>query len=215
MVAVDKGDWDKSKGPTEMHEFNLKWLEACQRLLRPNGTIWVSGTFHNIHSVGYAMQVLGYKILNEIVWQKTNPPPCLSCRYFTHASETILWAAKSDKSKHVFQYADMRAENEGKQMLSVWKMGSPRKIEKQYGKHTTQKPVALLDRIIRASTREGDLVLDPFAGSGTTIVVGAGLKRRCVGIELDDGYFDLMKRRATDTKVAQNPETPEPETDKS
>ncbi|HEV2329880.1 MAG TPA: site-specific DNA-methyltransferase [Verrucomicrobiae bacterium] len=120
MVEVDKGDWDKSRGPELNHEFNQAWLARCQRVLKPNGTIWVSGTHHVIFSIGYAMQQLGYKILNDIAWEKPNPPPNLSCRYFTHSTETILWAARDEKSKHVFNYDAMRAIT-GKQMKTVWR----------------------------------------------------------------------------------------------
>jgi hypothetical protein len=120
MVKVDKGDWDKSRGAELNHEFNLEWLKRCQRVLKPNGTIWVSGTHHVIFSIGYAMQQLGYKILNDIAWEKPNPPPNLSCRYFTHSTETILWAAKNEKSKHVFNYQEMRKVT-GKQMKTVWR----------------------------------------------------------------------------------------------
>src|SRR5205807_9408487 len=115
MVKVDKGDWDKSRGPELNHEFNLEWLRRCQRVLKPHGTIWVSGTHHVIFSIGYALQQLGYKILNDIAWEKPNPPPNLSCRYFTHSTETILWAAKNEKSKHTFNYQEMRKVT-GKQM---------------------------------------------------------------------------------------------------
>ncbi len=120
MVKVDKGDWDKSRGPALNHEFNKEWLLRCQRVLKPNGTIWVSGTHHVIFSIGYAMQELGYKILNDIAWEKPNPPPNLSCRYFTHSTETILWAARDAQSKHVFNYKEMRKVT-GKQMKTVWR----------------------------------------------------------------------------------------------
>lgn len=199
MVSVDKGAWDKKINPYEMHEFNLSWLKACQRLLKSNGTIWVSGTHHNIHSVGYAMQCCGYKILNEISWIKPNPPPNLSCRYFTHATETILWAAKNERSKHIFNYEDMKAVS-GKQMRSDWIIGAPKKTEKAHGKHPTQKPVELLSRIIKASTKEGDAILDVFAGSGTTGVATHNLNRKFTGIELDNKYFELMKERTCSTK---------------
>jgi len=131
MVKVDKGDWDKSRGPEENHQFNTEWLRRCQRVLKPNGTIWVTGTHHVIFSVGYAMQQLGYKILNDIAWEKPNPPPNLSCRYFTHSTETIIWAAKSEKSKHHFNYQAMRQANHGKQMKTVWTMTSPRTAKKR------------------------------------------------------------------------------------
>jgi len=195
MVSVNKGIWDKSNGPDANHAFNLQWLSACQRNLKPNGTIWVSGTSHVIHSIGFAMQQLGFKILNEIAWVKPNPPPNLSCRYFTHATETILWAAKNTKSRHVFKYQDMRKMAGGKQMKSVWEFYPPAKEEKVFGKHPTQKPVALLERIILASTNPNDTVLDPFMGSGTTGVAAVHLKRRFVGIELDIQYAHLATTR--------------------
>src|SRR3990167_9101343 len=168
MVSVNKGKWDKSKGVKENHEFTLNWLKACQRVLKPNGTIWVSGTTHIICSIGYAMQELGYKILNDIIWYKRNAPPNLSCRYFTHSTEIVLWAAKNEKSKHHFNYDLMKKMNQGKKIRNVWRFTSPPAEEKKFGKHPTQKPVELLTRIILASTKEKDLVLDPFCGSSTT-----------------------------------------------
>jgi site-specific DNA-methyltransferase (adenine-specific) len=210
MVKVDKGDWDKSRGPELNHEFNLEWLKRCQRVLKPNGTIWVSGTHHVIFSIGYAMQQLGFKILNDIAWEKPNPPPNLSCRYFTHSTETVLWAAKNEKSKHVFNYQEMRKVT-GKQMKTVWRekefpigeeempliwtMSAPSNGEKIYGKHPTQKPLALVERCIMASTKPGDIVLDPFLGGGTTAVACARLKRGCVGIEMEEENINLSVKR--------------------
>jgi len=213
MVKVDKGDWDKSRGAEVNHEFNLEWLKRCQKVLKPNGTIWITGTHHVIFSIGYALQQLGFKILNDIAWEKPNPPPNLSCRYFTHSTETILWAAKSEKSKHLFNYQEMRKVT-GKQMKTVWRgvqdagdgrlemgagenpnsqlpspissiwtMTAPGGDEKTFGKHPTQKPVSLVERCILASTNPGDLVLDPFLGGGTTAVACARLNRGCLGIE--------------------------------
>jgi site-specific DNA-methyltransferase (adenine-specific) len=198
MVKVDKGAWDRSRGAEANHEFNLAWLRACQRVLTPNGTIFVSGTRHAIFSVGYAMQQLGYKMLNDIAWFKVTPPPNLSCRYFTHATETIIWAARNFDSKHYFDYPLMKEENGGKQMKSLWSIKPPYKSEKRFGKHPTQKPVALLSRIIRAASRPGDLVLDPFNGSGTTGVVATALDRAYVGVELDEKYLDLSAKRLRD-----------------
>lgn len=195
MVKVDKGDWDKSRGPELNHEFNLEWLRRCQRVLKPNGTIWVSGTHHVIFSIGYAMQQLGYKILNDITWEKPNPPPNLSCRYFTHSTETVIWAAKNEKSKHLFNYDLMRQTNGGKQMKTVWTMTAPGGAEKEHGKHPTQKPVSLIERCLLAATNEGDLVLDPFLGGGTTAVAAVRIKRGCVGVELDVAHFALAVRR--------------------
>lgn len=195
MVKVDKGQWDKSNGPELNHEFNISWLSRCQKILKPNGTIWVSGTHHVIHSVGYAMQQLGMKILNDLTWEKPNPPPNLSCRYFTHSTETVIWAAKNDKSKHCFNYDAMRKINFGKQMKSVWKMAAPNGEEKDLGKHPTQKPVALLERIILASSSESDLIFDPFSGSSTTGVAAVKLKRRFVGCELEPEFLTLSIKR--------------------
>lgn len=195
MVKVDKGQWDKSKGPEMNHEFNTAWLSRCRKLLKRNGTLWVSGTHHVIYSVGYAMQQLGMKLLNDITWEKPNPPPNLSCRYFTHSTETIIWAAKDEKSKHCFNYDTMREMNAGKQMKSVWTIPAPSGGEKEFGKHPTQKPVGLLERIILASTNEGDLVLDPFAGSSTTGVVAVNCHRKYAGIEIEEEYIDLSLER--------------------
>jgi len=206
MVSVHKGDWDKSRGPDANHDFNRSWLSACQRLLKPNGSLWVSGTAHVIHSVGFAMQQLGFKLLNDISWVKPNPPPNLSCRYFTHATETIIWAAKDKKSRHTFHYKLMKETNRGKQMKSVWEI-NPRERQSPdwrlrhpaWGtiptKHPTQKPVALLERILLASSNEGDLVLDPFLGSGTTLLTAFRLRRHAIGCELSLDYINLSIRR--------------------
>jgi site-specific DNA-methyltransferase (adenine-specific) len=195
MVKVDKGAWDKSRGPELNHEFNTEWLKRCQRVLKPNGTIWVTGTSHVIFSVGYAMQQLGFKILNDIAWEKPNPPPNLSCRYFTHSTETVVWAAKGEKSKHYFNYQLMRQIAGGKQMKSVWRIAAPRTAEKKFGKHPTQKPVALVERCILASTHEEDLILDPFLGGGTTAVAALQTRRRCLGIELDEAALKIALKR--------------------
>lgn len=195
MVKVDKGKWDKSQGAEVNHAFNLEWLGRCQKLLKPNGTIWVSGTMHVIYSIGYAMQQLGYKLLNDIAWEKPNPPPNLACRYFTHSTETVLWATKSEKSKHCFNYDVMKKYNGDKQMKSVWRMTSPSSAEKEYGKHPTQKPIALVGRCIEASTKSGDFVFDPFSGSSTTGVAALGLNRKFCGVELEDAFVDLSIKR--------------------
>ncbi|MEE9381805.1 MAG: DNA methyltransferase [Nannocystaceae bacterium] len=194
-VSVHKGKWDQSRGTEENHQFNRNWLEACRRVLTPNGTIWVSGTSHVIYSVGFAMQQIGFKFLNEIVWEKPNPPPNLSCRYFTHATESVLWAARDPKSKHHFAYAEMRERNGGKQMKTVWRMSAAGKREKLHGKHPTQKPIDLLERLLTASCPAGGLVLDPFNGSGTTGVAAARLGLRYLGIELETDYLEMSCRR--------------------
>lgn len=198
MVSVHKGDWDRSRGADANHEFNLEWLGACQRLLTQNGTLFVSGTHHTIYSIGHALQQLGFKILNALTWVKPNPPPNLSCRYFTHATETIIWASRSKKSKHLFNYKDMKIENGGKQMKSVWTFTPPRKHEKRFGKHPTQKPLQLLERIVRAATDPGDLILDPFNGSGTTGIAAIKHGRRYVGIDMNTDYLDLSRSRFLD-----------------
>ena len=195
MVSVNKGDWDKSKGPDANHEFNRAWLAACQRILKPNGSIWVSGTAHIIHSVGFAMQQLGFKLLNDISWVKPNPPPNLSCRYFTHATETLIWAARDKKSRHTFNYKLMKETNRGKQMKSVWEIKPPESWEKRFGKHPTQKPVALLERILLASSNEGDLVLDPFSGSGTTALAALHTNRVFRGVEVDPKWNRIAVQR--------------------
>lgn len=195
MVSVNKGDWDRLPSVEEMHAFNVRWIRACQGVLQKNGSLWVSGTRHVIHSVGFAMQQLGMKVLNDITWEKPNPPPNLSCRYFTHSTETLLWAAKGPKSKHKFNYAVMRAMNGNKQMKSVWRISPPSSEEKQFGKHPTQKPIELLDRIIQAASDEGDVVVDPFSGSATTGLAAVRLGRRYIGFELDSSFLALSVKR--------------------
>nr|WP_330390031.1 DNA methyltransferase [Butyrivibrio hungatei] len=196
MVSVNKGDWDKVNSFDEKHDFNRRWLRECKRVLKPNGSIWISGTLHNIYSVGMALEQEGYKIINNITWQKTNPPPNLACRCFTHSTETILWAQKADKkSKHLFNYEVMKEENGGKQMKDVWTGSLTSPKEKKYGKHPTQKPLYLLERIILASTNEGDLVLDPFCGSSSTGVAAIKLGRNFVGIDNSKEYIELSKNR--------------------
>lgn len=201
MVSVNKGDWDRSKGVEADHEFVMEWLSACRRVMKPDATIWVSGTQHIIYSVGFAMQKLGFRILNDIVWYKINPPPNLACRYFTHSTEIILWAAKSKKSRYTYNYDEMKQtpnppfDDAGKQMKSIWAIPPPGKDEKTFGKHPTQKPVRLLNRIVRASTNPGDLVLDPFVGSGTTALAALLLERRCIATDLDQTFLQLAAMR--------------------
>ncbi len=196
MVCVNKGDWDKKISVKEKHEFNKKWIKECKRILKDNGTIWISGTLHNIYSIGEALEEEGFKIINNITWRKLNPPPNISCRAFTHSTETIIWAKKDIKNnKHKFNYNDMKELNGGKQMKDVWEMSLTKPSEKKHGKHPTQKPIALLERIILASTNEGDLILDPFNGSGTTGIVAHMLNRRYIGIDNVQEYLDLTIRR--------------------
>lgn len=195
QVSVDKGAWDKSQGFEKDNDFNKQWLSLCREKLTDNGTIWVSGTFHNIFSVAQSMTELGFKILNCITWQKNNPPPNLSCRFFTHSTEFILWAKKSEKSKHYFNYELMKAINGGTQMRDVWTLPAIAKWEKSCGKHPTQKPLPLLARIILASTKENDWILDPFSGSGTTGIAATILGRRFLGLEQEFEFLDMSKAR--------------------
>lgn len=196
MVSVNKGDWDKISSVDEKHEFNRAWIRLCKKVLKQNGTIWISGTLHNIYSIGLALEQEGLKIINNITWQKTNPPPNLACRCFTHSTETILWAQKNEKkAKHFFNYQLMKEQNGGKQMKDVWTGSLTPKKEKTEGKHPTQKPIYILERIIEASTVEGDMVLDPFCGSSTTGVAATRLNRKYIGIDKEQEYIDLSVRR--------------------
>lgn len=196
MVSVNKGEWDKKIGVKEKHKFNRKWIKQCYRVLKDNGTIWISGTMHNIYSIGMALEEEGFKIINNITWRKLNPPPNISCRFFVHSTETILWAKKDiKKAKHKFNYDLMRELNGGKQAKDVWESSLTKPSEKKCGKHPTQKPEAILEKIILASTNEGDLILDPFNGSGTTGIVASKLNRKYIGIEKEKEYLDLTIKR--------------------
>ena len=199
-VSVNKGDWDKIGSPEEKHAFNRNWIRLCKRVLKPNGTIWISGTLHNIYSVGMALEQEGYKIINNITWQKTNPPPNLACRCFTHSTETVLWAQKNEKNaRHFFNYELMKELNDGKQMKDVWTGPLTKPTEKNFGKHPTQKPLYLLERILLASTRENDVVLDPFCGSSTTGVACKKLHRKYIGIDNCLEYIELSIERLMHT----------------
>ena len=196
MVSVNKGDWDKKIGIEEKHQFNRKWIRLCYNILKDEGTIWISGTLHNIYSIGMALEQEGFKIINNITWRKLNPPPNISCRYFVHSTETILWAKKDiKKAKHKFNYQLMKELNGGKQAKDVWESSLTKPSEKKYGKHPTQKPEVILEKLILASTDEGDLILDPFNGSGTTGIVANKLNRKYIGIDLEKEYLDLTIRR--------------------
>jgi len=203
MVSVNKGDWDKSKGFKDDYDFHYKWMEACRRVLKPHGTLWVSGTYHSIYQCGHALQSLGYHILNDIAWFKPNASPNLSCRYFTASHETLIWARKDKKAKHIFNYDLMKNGNwpedqlkkPGLQMRSVWAMGTPKTFEKKFGKHPTQKPEDLLKRIVLASTNKGDLILDPFTGSSTTGIAAYLLGRHFIGVDTEPKYLDVSIKR--------------------
>lgn len=196
VVSVDKGDWDKGGNPESIMEFNRKWLSLCREKLKNNGTIWISGTHHNIFSIATLLTELGYKILNVITWAKTNPPPNISCRFFTYSTEFIVWARKCAKVPHKYNYELMKAINDGKQMTDVWRLPAIARWEKSCGKHPTQKPLKLLTRIILASTYEQDWILDPFAGSATTGVSANLSGRRFLGIEKEEEFILLGKKRS-------------------
>jgi len=201
MVKVNKGEWDKSKGLELDHEFNKGWIDHCHRILKPSGTIWISGTLHVYLSVGMALLQRGFRILNDIIWEKPNPPPNLGTRCFTHSTELLLWATKApQKSKHkyTFHYQHMKQEAGGKQMKNVWKMKSSSKIEKRFGKHPTQKPIELISRCLRASTNSGELIFDPFAGSGSTGVSSLLLDRKFLGSEMNNEFTNLAIKRLSD-----------------
>lgn len=215
-ASVNKGGWDASQGLAADHEFQLAWLRAAQRVLKPSGTLWVSGTQHVIFSIGFAMQELGYHLLNTVTWFKPNAAPNLACRFFTHSTELVIWAAptRSRKLLHTFNYREMKEANGGKQMRDVWSLGGPEfevpepggkqvvwnlptpaKGEKILGSHPTQKPLSLLERIVRCSSKPGDLVVDPFSGSGTTGVAAVNLGRRYIGFEREKEYVELARLR--------------------
>lgn len=205
MVSVNKGSWDKSNGFENDVVFHKSWIEKCRRILKPNGTIWISGTYHSIYQCGFLLQQLNFHILNDIAWFKANASPNLSCRFFTASHETLIWARKDKNAKHTFNYEKMKngkfpedfIKKQGLQMRSVWSIPTTKQQEKAFGKHPTQKPLNLLTRIIQSSTNDGDIILDPFNGSGTTGVAThlIGGNRKYVGIELNQEYLDLTIKR--------------------
>lgn len=207
-VSVNKGNWDKSRGIKEDYIFYRDWIKACRRILKPAGTIWISGTYHSIYACGLALQLEGYKILNDIAWYKPNASPNLSGRYFTASHETLIWAIKDPTAKHYFNYNLMRKgewpedflKRSGKQMRSVWAIGTPKPWEKKFGKHPTQKPMALLERVVLASSKEGDLILDPFTGSSTTGLAAYPLNRKFMGIDINEDYLKLSVERFEDLR---------------
>lgn len=202
-TSVNKGEWDSSKGKDADYNFYESWLSECKRVLKPSGTIWISGTYHSIYLCGYMLQSLGFHILNDICWFKPNAPPNLSCRYFTCSHETVIWAKKDKNHKHFFDYKLMKNgiwdedsyKKPKSQMRTVWSITAPKKSEKKFGRHPTQKPLELLKRIILASTKEGDIILDPFCGSGTTGVAALMLGRKFIGVEREKKYIDVSVKR--------------------
>ena len=195
VVCVNKGDWDKGMSPEAINDFNLRWLTLCRDKLKDNGTIWISGTYHNVFSVANCLTELGFKILNVVTWVKTNPPPNISCRYFTYSTEFIIWARKSKKVPHYYNYELMKCLNDDKQMTDVWRLPAIAPWEKTCGKHPTQKPLALLTRIILASTQKNSWVLDPFAGSSTTGIAANLIGRRYLGLEKEIEFAEMGRNR--------------------
>lgn len=204
IVSVNKGTWDKGKNINEIDEFNLKWLDLAKSALKDSGSIMVSGTYHNIFSIGNALQKLGYKILNIITWQKTNPPPNFSCRYLTHSTEQIIWARKSEKHKHIFHYELMKFLNGDKQMKDVWEFPAIAPWEKTCGKHPTQKPLALLVRLILMASDSKSVICDPFAGSATTGIAANLLGRNFVGIEKEQEFIKIALARKAKLEIEKS-----------
>lgn len=195
ITSVNKGNWDKSQGFDHINEFNRQWLSLARDKMKENATIWISGTMHNIFSIGQILTELDFKILNVITWQKTNPPPNFSCRYFTHSTEQIIWARKNKKIPHYFNYELMKESNGNKQMKDVWQLPAIATWEKSCTKHPTQKPLPLLSRLILASTTEGAWILDPFSGSSTTGIAANLFNRRFIGIDKEINYLSISRKR--------------------
>jgi site-specific DNA-methyltransferase (adenine-specific) len=208
-VPVKKGDWDVSKGIDADFAFHREWIRASRRVLKPGGSIWISGTYHSIYACGLALQLEGFHILNDISWFKPNAAPNLSTRFFTASHESLIWARKDKDAKHTFNYDAMRLgkwpedsmKKPGKQMRSVWSISTPKPVEKKFGKHPTQKPFDLLKRIVLSSTEEGDLILDPFTGSSTTGLAAYLYGRKFIGIDTEKAYLDLSIKRFEELKA--------------
>ena len=198
MVSVNKGEWDKKKSSDDIDKFNQEWINQCKPLLKDNGTIWVCGTYHNIFSVEKCLRNAGFRIINIITWQKSDPTPTWGNLHFNFSSEYIIWAKKTPMANHYFNYELMKQLNGGKLMPDVWKLPTVGLWEKTCGKHPTQKPLRLLYRIILASTKVGDIILDPFAGSSTTGIAANLLGRKFIGIEQDEDFLLLGKKRKMD-----------------
>lgn len=198
MVSVNKGEWDKKKSSDDIDKFNQEWINQCKPLLKDNGTIWVCGTYHNIFSVEKCLRNAGFRIINIITWQKSDPTPTWGNLHFNFSSEYIIWAKKTPVANHYFNYELMKQLNGGKLMPDVWKLPTVGLWEKTCGKHPTQKPLRLLYRIILASTKVGDIILDPFAGSSTTGIAANLLERKFIGIEQDEDFLLLGKKRKMD-----------------
>lgn len=207
IVSVNKGNWDKSNGFEFVNDFNRQWLSLIREKMAEDATIWISGTLHNIFSIGQILTELDFKILNVITWEKTNPPPNFSCRFFTHSTEQIIWARKSKKVPHFFNYELMKHLNGDKQMKDVWKLPAIAPWEKSCGKHPTQKPLSVLTRLILASTKPNAWILDPFTGGSTTGIAANLLNRRFVGIDKEDEFLEISKRRKNEIENPKNADT--------
>lgn len=195
MVSVNKGEWDKSLSIQDKHNFNKKWIKECYRVLKDNGTIWISGTLHNIYSIGMALEEEGFKIINNITWQKLIHHLTWHAKH-SHILLKQYYGLKGFKeNKYTFNYDLMKELNNNKQMKDVWTTSLTKPSEKKQGKHPTQKPLEILDRIILASTNENDLILDPFCGSSTTGIAASKLNRKYIGIDNNKEYLDLSIRR--------------------
>jgi DNA modification methylase len=192
-------DWDKFDGYRDYDRFTEAWLKAARRLLKPDGAIWVIGTYHNIYRVGKILQDIGFWIINEIIWEKTNPMPNFRGVRFTNAHETLIWAKKTKSGKYTINYHAMKPFNDDKQMRSTWNLpickGKERLRLNGESAHSTQKPLALLYRVLLSSTHPGDLVLDPFFGTGTTGAAAKLLHRNWIGIEQDPAYISIARER--------------------
>lgn len=195
IVSVNKGEWDKSEGFEHLNDFNRKWLSLVRDKMKDDATIWISGTLHNIFSIGQLLIELDFKILNVVTWEKNNPPPNFSCRYFTHSTEQIIWARKKEKVSHYFNYELMKQLNGDKQMKDVWKLPAIAPWEKSCGKHPTQKPLSVLTRIILASTKPNAWILDPFTGSSTTGIAANLINRRFLGIDKEETFLNISINR--------------------
>jgi site-specific DNA-methyltransferase (adenine-specific) len=195
VVCVNKGDWDKGSNVYRLNEFNMKWLSFVRDKMKDDATIWISGTMHNIFSIGQVLTALKFKILNIITWQKTNPPPSWAKRSFTHSTEQIIWARKLEKVPHFYNYELMKKINGDQQMKDVWTLPAIQKWEKTCGKHETAKPLSVLNRIILASSKPNAWILDPFTGGSTTGIAANLLNRRFVGIDIVESFLELSKRR--------------------
>jgi site-specific DNA-methyltransferase (adenine-specific) len=200
QVSVNKAEWDKSRGFDVDYQFHYEWINACNRILKPNGTLWISGTYHSIYACGHVLQQQGWHLINDIIWYKPNAAPNLACRQFAASHETLLWAKKNKKAKHTFNYSLLKEgsypkdklKNPNKQMRSVWSISTPSAKEKTHGKHPTQKPLELLNRIVIAASNEGDVILDPFCGSATAGVAAIANRRKFIGIDNEYDYLSKI-----------------------